>query len=236
MPTIQLPNAYDPANPTTTIYNLKTLLEALGTPIYGRAASINLMPNVNSPAGAIWMDYGQKPSGPTTPGTDGVKQVETATLTETVPGTLTAGNATVIVTAAGMLRSPKTFSVALATNDSQNAAATKVRAALTADADIAAFFVVSGATNAIILTAKSKAANDATLNISIADGTCVGLVAAPTSANTTAGVVMGSRGIDLTAVTQGFLNVGQGAGVLPENVWMAGEVAGAMIDVWFMQI
>ena len=38
------------------------------------------------------------------------------------------------------------------------------------------------------LTALTAAANDGTLNIAIANGTCAGLTAAPTSANTTAGV------------------------------------------------
>lgn len=236
MPTIQLPNAYDPANPTTTIYNLKTLLEALSTPIIGRLMFLGLMINGSGPGGSIWMDYGQKPSGATTPNDAGVLQVETATETETAPGTLTAGNASVTVTAAGMTRSPKLVSVALATNDDQNTVATKIRAALTADVDVGAFFTVSGATNAIILTAKKKAANDATMNIAIADGTCVGLVAAPTSANTTAGVAVGSRGVDLSAVTQSWFSIGHpGNPILPENVWLAGQNAGAMIDVLIMQ-
>ena len=82
----------------------------------------------------------------------GTRQVETATVAEAVPGTLTAGNATVIVTAAGMHNSPKTLSVALATNDSENTVATKVRAALSADDDVMSLFSVSGATTAVILT------------------------------------------------------------------------------------
>lgn len=112
------------------------------------------------------------------------RQVETATVTEAVPGTLTAGNATVIVTALGMTSSPKTISVALATNDTEAVVAGKIRAALAANADVSAFFDVLGSGTSVVLTAKVYAANDTTMNISIADGTCVGLIAAPTSVNT----------------------------------------------------
>lgn len=73
--------------------------------------------------------------------------------------------------------------------DQDNEIATKIRAALTADPDVSAFFTVSGATNKVILTTKAKLANDATLNIAMADGTCVGLTAAPASANTTPGIL-----------------------------------------------
>lgn len=118
----------------------------------------------------------------------GTKQVETATVAEDTPGTLVAGDATVIVTAAGMAGSPITVSVALATNDTVNQVATKIRAALAAHAVIGAFFTVSGSNAAVILTVVTTQANDGTLNISIADGTCDGLTTAASSANTTAGV------------------------------------------------
>ena len=115
----------------------------------------------------------------------GVAQVETATCAGTVS---TAGNATVTVTSAVVTGSPKAVSVALAVDDNAAAIATKVRAALTADTAISSKFTVSGATDKVILTAKTKAANDATLNIAIADGTSVGVTTAASSANTTAGV------------------------------------------------
>lgn len=121
----------------------------------------------------------------------GTAQVETATVIGTIDPA-GAGDIDVTVTAAGMTGSPKTIAVAVANNDTADDVAGKVRAALTADADVGhvttGFFVVSGATDAVILTAKAKAANDATLNIATATGTAIGLTAAPTSANTTAGV------------------------------------------------
>lgn len=124
----------------------------------------------------------------------GVLQQETASIVEDVLGTLTAGNATVTVTAAGMPNSPKAVVVALATNDSQNAVATKVRAALAADSNVGAFFTVGGATNAIILTKRVATANDATLNIAYADTTSAGLTDAATSSNTTAGTAPATTG------------------------------------------
>jgi len=120
---------------------------------------------------------------------NGTRQVETATIHETVPGTLIAGNMTCTVTAAGMVNSPKAVTVAVATNDTEAQVATKVRAALTADADVSAFFTVSGATTAVILTAKVAVANDGTMNIATADDTSVGIATTASSANTTAGVV-----------------------------------------------
>ncbi len=132
-------------------------------------------------------------SANTTAGVAAVLQVETAVIVEDVDGTLTAGDATVTVTAAGMTNSPKAVVVALATNDTQNQVATKIRAALTADANVGhvttGFFTVSGATNEVILTAKVAAANDATLNIAVADTTSSGLTDDATSDNTTAGVL-----------------------------------------------
>jgi hypothetical protein len=118
--------------------------------------------------------------------TDGVCQVETAT----AAGTVTAdpgGNATVTVTAAGMTGSPKAVAVALLLNDDANAIATKIRGALTADANVSAFFTVSGETDKVILTAKTAAENDTTMNIAIAAGTATGVTTAATSANTTWG-------------------------------------------------
>ena len=72
--------------------------------------------------------------------------------------------------------------------DTANSIATKIRAALAADADVSAAFDISGETDAIILTGKLALADDETLNVAIADDTCVGVTAAATSADTTAGV------------------------------------------------
>lgn len=129
----------------------------------------------------------------------GTAQVETATAAGTITG---SGNAEVIVTASGMIGSPKTISVAVLVDDTASDWAEKVRTALAADTDVAAKFDVSGSTTSIVLTRKATssytvpggtlslyAANDATLNISLDNDTCTGITTAATSANTTAGVV-----------------------------------------------
>jgi len=114
----------------------------------------------------------------------GVAQIETATAT----GTITlAGNAQVVVTAAGMTGSPKTFNVAVALNDTAAQWATKVKNALAADGAVTARFAVSVTNNRISLTRLVAAVNDSTLNIALANGTCTGITAAPTSSNTQAG-------------------------------------------------
>ncbi len=98
-----------------------------------------------------------------------------------------AGNATVIVAAAGMTGSPRTVSVAVANSDTAAIVAGKVQAALTADGDVGGFFTVTNPAGAdVVLTAITAAANDPTYQITIANGTCAGLTAA-TSTHTTAG-------------------------------------------------
>ena len=123
----------------------------------------------------------------------GTAQVETATAV----GTITAsGNASVTITSSGMAGSPLTISVPVILGDTASAWAGKVRTALAANATIAARFTVGGTTTAISLTRLAAtvgglaiySANDGTLNIALANGTCTGITAAPTSANTTAGV------------------------------------------------
>jgi len=123
----------------------------------------------------------------------GTAQVETAT----AAGTITAsGNASVTVTSSGLLGSPLTISVPVILGDTAAVWAGKVRTALAANAAIAEKLTVGGATTAISLTRLPAtvgglsiySANDATLNIALANGTCTGITAAPTSANTTAGV------------------------------------------------
>lgn len=121
--------------------------------------------------------------------TAAVAQVETAT----VVGVITlAGNATVVVTSAAMENSPKTFSVPVLLNDAQNAIALAIRTALAADENVTDAFTVSGATDKVVLTRLAGAANDATLNISVDNGTCTGITTAASSANTTAGVASGA--------------------------------------------
>ena len=113
-----------------------------------------------------------------------VQQVETAT----VAGTVTeAGDAAVTVTSA-LFDEAVVVAVPVEVDDDAAAIALAIRTALTADSDIAEHFVVSGATDKVILTAKLPASNDATLNIAIATGTATGVETAATSENTTAGV------------------------------------------------
>jgi len=117
-----------------------------------------------------------------------VLQVETATAAGTVT---TAGNAAVTVTSA-LFEDDVVVDVPVELDDDASAIALAIRTALAADADIAANFTVSGATDKVILTAKVPAANDATLNIAIDDGAgegaSEGVTTAAASANTTAGV------------------------------------------------
>ena len=122
----------------------------------------------------------------------GTAQVETAT----AAGTITAsGNASVTVTSAGMSGSPLTISVPVVIGDTASTWAGKVRTALAAVVDVAARFTVGGVTTAISLTRLAatvgglpiRSANDASLNIALANGTCTGITAAPTSTNTTTG-------------------------------------------------
>lgn len=122
----------------------------------------------------------------------GVAQVETATAAGTVTAT---GDASVIVTSAGMTGSPLTILVPVANGDTPTVWAGKVRTALSANATVAARFTVGGSTTAISLTrlpatvggVSIYSATDATLNIALANGTSTGITAAATSANTTAG-------------------------------------------------
>ncbi len=112
------------------------------------------------------------------------KQIETATIVGTI---VNPGNATITVTALGMTNSPKAISVAVLAADDASAVALKARQTLALDVDVQAFFTVSGATTAIILTARTDAGNDTTMNIASANGTCTGLTAQPTSTHTQAG-------------------------------------------------
>jgi len=131
----------------------------------------------------------------------GTAQVETATVTA-ASGITGSGNATVTVTAAGMTGSPKAISVALTTAAHTTATliATAIAAALNADTAYAALFTATSSTNTVITTRNASTlgfypANDATLNVAIANGTCTGITTASTSADTTAGVVSSGANI-----------------------------------------
>lgn len=119
----------------------------------------------------------------------GVKQVETATVVGTVTGD---GNATVVVTSANIATSPITVSVAVLTDDTATIVAGKIAVALRQNEFIGngetGLFTVTNSGATVVLTCKDYYANDATLNVSIDNGTCTGLTTAATSTNTTAGV------------------------------------------------
>jgi hypothetical protein len=140
--------------------------------------------------------YGGAPGGPIIYAgalTNGVAQVETATIV----GTITlAGDATFTITAAGMAGSPLAVSVPVALNDTATQVAAKSAVVLNNTAAVAAMFVATSVNADLKLTAINSAANDATLNIAFTNGTCTGLTPNATSANTTAGVLGDFRGAD----------------------------------------
>ncbi len=122
-------------------------------------------------------------------------QVETATAAGTVA---TAGRAKCEVTCAGMPGSPLHVPFGVDLNDDAVAIAAALRAALV-DMEselvgpvITAWFDVSGEGASVVLTRKTPATNDDTLNIAISDGegegASVGVTTAATSTTTTPGV------------------------------------------------
>lgn len=117
--------------------------------------------------------------------TAGAKQKETATAVGTITQT---GKAVVTVTSALVTGSPLATEVDVAENDTADDWAAKVREALDDVAAITAHYTVGGQNASISLEAKVEAANDATLNIALADGDSAGITEDATSDNTTAGV------------------------------------------------
>ncbi len=87
-----------------------------------------------------------------------------------------------------------------------------MRRQLVANAAITAVYTVGGTGASISLTSIAVQANDATLNISLDNGTATGVTTAATSANTTAGVldtVAGSGIIEFTNIgpSGGFIRI-----------------------------
>lgn len=151
-------------------------------------------------------------------------QVETATVVGSI---VTGGNATVMITAAGMTGSPKTINVAVDSLDSASAVAGKIRTALAADVDVTALFAVSGTGANVILTRLAPAANDATLNISINNGTCIGLTPTPTSANTTAGIPYDMVSVGI-ARKFGLPHIVANARLLQEKIFDGSDDSGSL--------
>jgi hypothetical protein len=124
-------------------------------------------------------------SANTTAGVLPVLQKETITVTHKADA---QGTLVVTVTAANMTNSPKSVNVSVDEDDSTvTLVATKIKAALAVDDDIGGFFTVSGSAGEINLTAKTDAANDATMEIALSDAPTTA-VTVGASANTTAGV------------------------------------------------
>ncbi len=119
----------------------------------------------------------------------GAYQVETATVVA-AGGCTSNGNCDVVVTGAHLTGSPITIPVALTTVTHTTATliATAIKTALIANAVIAAQYTPNSSGAAVTLTDLTKRANDATLNIAIPAG--LGISAAASSANTTAGVAV----------------------------------------------
>lgn len=116
----------------------------------------------------------------------GTAQVET---TAAVGTTTLDGNVTIVVTSAILDTSPRTIQVPVLLGDTAAVWAGKVRTALIQSGDVASHYNVGGTGTSISLTARKAASNDATLNISIANGSPnPGITADGTSDNTTAGV------------------------------------------------
>lgn len=116
----------------------------------------------------------------------GTQQVETATVVAAA-GATSNGDLTVTLTAAGKEGWPLTVEVPVTTaDDSATKVATAIKAALNAIPSVTMTFTVGGTGATVTLTRNAPAANDATLNIAIAGE--LGVTAAASSANTTAGV------------------------------------------------
>jgi hypothetical protein len=88
-----------------------------------------------------------------------------------------------------MALSPIALSVPVLELDTASQVATKIRAALNANTNIADFFIVGGSAASITLTAKTAAANDPTMNLAYDNDTCAGLTGNLTSSNTTPGAL-----------------------------------------------
>lgn len=133
-------------------------------------------------------------------------QVETATAAGTIS---TEGNLEIIVTGSLIVGSPLTLDPVLVLDgETANVLAAKIRTALNIPA-IEDFYTVSGATDAIILTANDYAANDATLNISVTNDTSVGYTDATASANTAVGIAVAqieTATVIATITVDGFID------------------------------
>src|SRR5205814_1848698 len=114
-------------------------------------------------------------------GSAGTKQAETMTVlngpVSGCPGGGSSGNVKVLVIANGMTGSGTSFTVAVAKDDTADMVGDKVRAAINGAGapNVKAFFDVTGSGATLIFTAKQAAADDATMTMSVTNGTCSGI-------------------------------------------------------------
>lgn len=185
----------------------------------------------------------------------GVAQVETATVVAAA-GATSSGNCIVTVTGSTLTGSPLAVTIPLTTSaNTATLVASALAAGLNANTAIAAKYSVASSGADIVLTVKADAdgnylANDGTLNIAIPSG--LGITAAPTSADTTAGVVSSGvqvldgdgkdfEGVTLPSmariyaleinVTSGSATASNGTQVLPLpcKIWNTSGFTGSML-------
>lgn len=185
----------------------------------------------------------------------GVAQVVTATVTAP-SGATASGNCTVTVTGAALTGSPIAVSIPVTTSaNTAELVARALASGLNTVAAITEKYAITSVGVYIILTVKadtngSNLANDGTLNIEIAGG--LGITAAATSANTTAGIansgvqVLDGDGKDFEGaviptmarlyslelnVTSGSATATNGTQVLPLpcKIWNASGFTGSML-------
>jgi hypothetical protein len=143
-------------------------------------------------------------------------QIETATAAGTIA---TNGNALVVITSSAITGGQKGVNVPVVAGDTPNMWAEKVRVALSNDSEIGLKFEVRGELDQITLVRRSissglYAAFDATLNISLANGTCTGITPAPKSVDVKDGIPVNfvSSG---TATLRTYYSSWQSHGVFP---------------------
>jgi len=185
----------------------------------------------------------------------GVAQVETATVIAAA-GATSSGNCILTVTGSTLTGSPLDVTIPLTTSASTaTLVASALAAGLNANTAIAAKYSVTSSGADIVLTVKEDAngnflANDGTLNIAIPGG--LGITAASTSTNTTAGIVSSGvqvldgdgkdfEGITLPSmariysleinVTSGSATASNGTQVftLPCKIWNTSGITGTML-------
>jgi hypothetical protein len=185
----------------------------------------------------------------------GVAQVETATVVAAA-GATSAGNCTITFTSAAVTGSPLAVAIPLTTASTTETLVTAALVAgLAANAAIAEKFTITRSGSTIIATRKVDAdgnfvANDGTLNIAIPAG--LGITAAATSVDTTAGVASSGvqvldgdgknfEGVTLVSmariyaleinVTDGSASATNGTQVLPLPIklWNTSGITGSML-------